>query len=411
MVAAIVLLMSGFKGLFVPPPTEIIQEQPVYPGFRIAYALIYSYPAIYFLQRLGSLWRLLLEQKLLVLFVVWCGVSIAWSAIPGISFRKFAALSGLALFAAYFSTRFDYRQQLLLIHRACLLCLAFVVLTILALPQLAWYNDGRFIALKGIFDHKNILGCFASIGILSYMGFRRCSGLPIFSPWGVSLVGSYLTLIIFAHAITALLVLILLASALLLAALAKWFGPTHRTRAIALIIFCAVALLVGAMASDAVLENVGREKGLTGRTALWSACIDMGLRHPLIGYGFNGFWNGFGEPSRTIWLAFPWHPNHAHNGPLDWFLQLGAIGTVVALVWMWVILSRCRRLLTTSPLHVCLMVQWMFIAFTSLTESLVTAANTLMFLLLVQLSVMSSRLLRNQALAPGIAGNSADRTI
>jgi O-antigen ligase len=75
-----------------------------------------------------------------------------------------------------------------------------------------------------------------------------------------------------------------------------------------------------------VFASVGKDATLTGRTDLWPLVIDMIWKHPWIGYGYGGFWQGWNGESAYIWLNSGWIPNHPHNGYLALCLDLGILG-------------------------------------------------------------------------------------
>jgi O-antigen ligase len=75
-----------------------------------------------------------------------------------------------------------------------------------------------------------------------------------------------------------------------------------------------------------VFASLGKDSTLTGRTDLWPLVIDMILKHPWIGYGYGGFWQGFNGESAYIWLNSGWNPIHPHNGYLAICLDLGILG-------------------------------------------------------------------------------------
>src|SRR5439155_22600576 len=48
---------------------------------------------------------------------------------------------------------------------------------------------------------------------------------------------------------------------------------------------------------------------------------------PLFGTGFESFW--LGERVEKFWSVYWWHPNQAHNGYLEIFLNLGWMGVAL----------------------------------------------------------------------------------
>jgi len=90
-----------------------------------------------------------------------------------------------------------------------------------------------------------------------------------------------------------------------------------------LLLLCgAVAMIFGGSAG--VAGALGRDATFTGRTEIWAAVIPL-CPNPLIGAGFESFWNSFGrdvpglsEVQRGL--------NSAHDGYIEVYLNLGVLG-------------------------------------------------------------------------------------
>jgi exopolysaccharide production protein ExoQ len=80
-----------------------------------------------------------------------------------------------------------------------------------------------------------------------------------------------------------------------------------------------------------VVHALGRQTNLTGRLAIWDAVVPM-APNPIFGAGFESFW--IGPRVQALWRAFPvLHPNEAHNGYIEVYLNLGWMGiALIALV-------------------------------------------------------------------------------
>jgi O-antigen ligase len=72
-----------------------------------------------------------------------------------------------------------------------------------------------------------------------------------------------------------------------------------------------------------IAQSMGRDATLTGRTALWNVALAH-AGNPLVGVGYESFW--MGERLLSIWQVNWEHPNQAHNGYLEVFLDLGWVG-------------------------------------------------------------------------------------
>jgi len=88
-----------------------------------------------------------------------------------------------------------------------------------------------------------------------------------------------------------------------------------------------------------VVQSMGRQSNLSGRTAIWAALIPA-AHNPILGAGFESFWIGPGaeEFHHTLALQGWWQPqglNEAHNGYLEVYLNLGVLGLcLIALIFM-----------------------------------------------------------------------------
>src|SRR5262249_52276695 len=90
-----------------------------------------------------------------------------------------------------------------------------------------------------------------------------------------------------------------------------------------------LVLVPGWVMFDAFTEAFGRDATLTGRTELWQGLLRLAV-DPIVGAGFESFW--LGDRIANLWHQYWWHPNQAHNGYLDTYLNLGAIGVVLLII-------------------------------------------------------------------------------
>jgi exopolysaccharide production protein ExoQ len=88
-----------------------------------------------------------------------------------------------------------------------------------------------------------------------------------------------------------------------------------------------------------IIESLGRDITLTGRTELWTDLISI-QNNQWIGSGFETFWlKNFNHP---LWEKFSWQPNSAHNGFLEVYLQLGYFGLFLILALIFNTYKICR---------------------------------------------------------------------
>jgi O-antigen ligase len=86
-----------------------------------------------------------------------------------------------------------------------------------------------------------------------------------------------------------------------------------------------------------VLQATGRDMTLTGRTGLWKDLLDNAAKSPVLGVGFGAFWVGhigYAMYPLNNWsrVTPEWRPGEGHNGFIDVYVDLGAIGVVLVLL-------------------------------------------------------------------------------
>jgi O-antigen ligase len=81
-----------------------------------------------------------------------------------------------------------------------------------------------------------------------------------------------------------------------------------------------------------LLEALGRDSSLTGRSDVWMAVLRSIERRPLLGYGFSSFWLGMQGESAAVLTSTRWVFGYAHNGVLEIWLQLGVVGVLLFVI-------------------------------------------------------------------------------
>ena len=81
--------------------------------------------------------------------------------------------------------------------------------------------------------------------------------------------------------------------------------------------------------TDYLFKFFGRDNTLTGRTDIWADCFSL-VGSKIFGVGYGNFW--LGKRLEFLWDKWWWKPITAHNGYIDVFLELGAIGLALLLL-------------------------------------------------------------------------------
>ncbi len=268
--------------------------------------------------------RALLAQWPLGLLLVWASLSILWSDAPVSSFTGVVSMLSILLFAALLHGSLGMRDA----AKATLLAGAIIAVSSIvyvsaaptyAIHQHADSSQSVHAGLwRGVYLHKNHLGqavaIFAAAALMSGRLIRSfllrmtLIGLCLFL---VLKSGSASAMLIFPLAVAAVLVLVT-------------FDPLKK----AFVLFMAPVLATAAIISfGLLLQMLGKDPTLSGRTVIWDLAADAIGERPLHGYGFMSptYGNFVYELYAQTFVRDP------HNMYLDIVLALGGVGLLLML--------------------------------------------------------------------------------
>ena len=206
---------------------------------------------------------------------------------------------------------------------------------------------------QGAFTQKNMLARIMVLALLVFY-FAKHSVAPLVRWAGIA--GAF-ALLVLSRSVTGAIVFTAIVRHLPLYRLLR----TRITFAIPVVVAIAVGRwdrrsLVASSLTD-ILQLVNRSPRLTGRTDLWGAVLTAILKHPWLGYGFNGFWQGLHGESASVLLTIGWPALHSHNGFLDLALDLGLLGLVIFAIGYCTLVRRAFALIGkargTAPIWLC----------------------------------------------------------
>ncbi len=291
-------------------------------------------------QRTGALLR---ANAPLVAFFLFCAVSVVWSDYPVVAFKRWAKALGNAVIVLVVLTDPDPRAAVKqLLARSGFLLVPLSVLLIKYYPALGRGFDfwtGRAYNM-GVAIDKNGLGVICivfGLGSLWRLLAALNTGQPSRMARPLIVHGAVLAMALWlfsmADSATSLGCFII-GGALLV--LTNWWAFTRSPTVVSVLTVGTVSACVFGLFFNTdvgVVQAMGRDPTLTTRTELWANILRIPV-DPLFGTGFESFW--LGERAKELWRIHWWHPNQAHNGYLEVYLNLGWIGvTLLGVMMVW----------------------------------------------------------------------------
>lgn len=285
--------------------------------------------------------NLALNNKSSLVFMLLVLVSACWSVVPGLTIRRGLGYALTIAIAAYLTSRFDIIERMKVLSASFAVSAIGSLLFICILPNYGIMQEIDLAGTwRGVFSHKNVLGPTMAIAVFTELFILvACSGKP---RWRFGLLCIYLSLVVFSHSSTALL----LCTAFFAGTCIYLLWQRDKMSGLGLSILCILLLIAGFIVflsnPDFALGILGKDTSLTGRTALWSAVIPLIEQKPLLGWGYRAFWQ---MPNATLLIdqISGWGATSSHNAFLEIALQLGLVGLGLLLLVVMVSLGRALR--------------------------------------------------------------------
>lgn len=302
--------------------------------------------------------RILKENIWLIVLFFYMGLSILWSDFPFVSLKRCIKVAGAFLMALVVLSEDKPFQALeSVFRRIAYILIPFSYILIKYFPTLG-RAYGRWSGLEmwtGVSTHRNSLG-------------QLCAIMAIFLFWSLLFMWKSRTLFNnkaqnFSDIFVLVLAFYLLggpgagqysATSITMATLGvtilfvlSWKDKFARSLACHLKSVTVISVSIYLFIADLVLEffaNIlNRDPSLTGRaTDIWPVVIEAISRHPILGAGYGSVWGLGNEISAAVEVE------QAHNGYLDVFLQLGAVGIFLLSIFILAFCGRVSRQINYS---------------------------------------------------------------
>jgi exopolysaccharide production protein ExoQ len=381
--SAIIPLMSSQSGNVADP----VAGDPV---MQVIVFVVFAITAALLAVRYRGLIAMLARSKPLLLLLGFAVLSVVWSKAPDVTLRRSMALIGTSLFGFYLATRYSLMEQLKLVGLVTSIVAVLSAATAILMPSIGVMGGQHEGAWRGVFMHKNelarlmVLGAASSLLISGGNWFLRCM------KWGVCILS--VALIVMSTSVTAQVAAVILLAIIAASQALRWNWRWLTSAALVGIIACGVLIDFFTENAAVLLPSLGRDGTLTGRTEIWNMVFSFIYAQPLLGYGYSAFWLGGQSASGMISTIVRWAVPHSHNGFLDLWLDLGAVGFTLFILSMGLALRDALLWTRATRGRAALwpLAYLSFMILYNLTESAILKQNSIFWVLYVSTSASLS---------------------
>jgi O-antigen ligase len=312
------------------------------PVDRAVYLALFAAALVVLIRRHVSWSSLAATNFWIVAFFAYGLASVAWSEFPWVAFKRFAKVAEHVVMVLVVVTEPNLRQAMdALLRRFLALGVLLSVLFLKYYPEYGRafdYWTGQPYNMGATLD-KNALGHICVIGAIFYSSSllsraHRAIAQPAKGRalLDIGMLGAVFWLLDIANAKTALVCSLL--GILSVAVLTRTRLGRSPKAVLATVLSLVVLFAVLEAAFDirqSGIEALGRDATLTDRTFVWDDVLAV-PNNVVLGTGFESFW--LGPRAEQLWEKYWWHPNQAHNGYIETYINLGVIGLVLLVAMM-----------------------------------------------------------------------------
>lgn len=265
---------------------------------------------------------------------LWAVFSTVWSQNPWLTVRRALPFLLAAVFGYLLTVRYPLRSLLTLCQVALLVLALWSAVLAVGFPAIGLdASTGHGSDWQGVFTQKNACGramVFALACVFAQGSLRTLR------TWQICAVAVFALELVMSGSRGAWVIAVcLLAAWCLGCTCARFNRSTRMALALAAAAVACLAAVVFALEFSSIVLLLGRDPTLTGRTAIWQQVWIAILHRPVLGYGFDAFWQGNKGASWSVIAALGFVLFHAHNGFLEIWLELGAVGLALfAIGWL-----------------------------------------------------------------------------
>jgi len=326
-IGVVVFASGAVIGILFPAqfadPDQMAPESPL---ARYVWYPVYLLVLVLSLPKLMEIIRLATFSPLIVLCVLFCGLSMFWSIDPPTTLRRSIALLLTSYIGLTLAAWFSWGRLVQIIAIAFLFIGLITIALVIIDPGRAVMQDIHVGAWRGPFAEKNQLGGMMTKGLIAAIcAFAlRPKRAWLYLPIALLCFG----LVILSTSKTALLISVLSLGVFIFLKLYRTNPVTRIPLLFGLVMSIGFLTIALAMFPEVMFGLIGKDPSLTGRTDIWQLLGHAIQQKFWLGYGYGVFWSDPLGPSYIVRQVLEWGVPTAHNGWIEIWLSAG-VGIVV----------------------------------------------------------------------------------